>query len=114
MALYLLNHRTIIHSKASNYFYSISDRIMKTHYIIIVVAAVIVSLLGTNSLVGYQSELIIPSDAVKKIVESGKIEENQRSEEQSATNNSIFSRTTILTLFIAVMGIVALRSKTDS
>lgn len=88
---------------------------MKIQRMITMVAFIILLIhLTAGGLVGFQSPGSAQNLDIEKIIPSEIIQNTLASGEQFEQNRSIFSTTTIISLIVAVMGIVAFRRNTYS
>ena len=79
------------------------------HILKILFIALLVLHIGASGLVGFQNEGTIKNDTLDKVIHAAEVQDGLDTDAQSLSNESVFSRATILTLVFAVMGIVAFR-----
>jgi hypothetical protein len=88
---------------------------MKARHFIGNIVIIILSLyLVAVGMAGYQSQMDTKNLIIEKAVPSKAIQHSVKSDDQFEPNRSIFSTTTMISLVVAVIGIVAFRRNTYS
>ena len=88
---------------------------MNIRYVIgIVVIIIITTHFVAAGLAGSQSQVAEQNHIIEKVISSDEIQNTLGSEDQFEQDKSIFSKTNILSLIVAVIGIVAFRRNTYS
>jgi len=83
---------------------------MKTSYWLgVLIVVVLMVHFSAGGLIGFQSKVPTKNLTIEKVISPQAIQNTLTPGEQFNQNKSIFSKTTIITLVVAVMGIVAFR-----
>ena len=88
---------------------------MKIRHLIGMVIIIVLTIhFAAGGLVGSQSKKSAQGIAIEKIAASGNLQDTIKASEQISPARSIYSKSTIISLIVAVMGIVAFRRNTYS
>lgn len=88
---------------------------MKIRYLIGIAVIIIVSVhLVAAGLAGSQSQVVSENTIIEKAIPSKAVQHSLKSPDQIKQDGSIFSKTTLISLVVAIIGIVAFRRNTYS
>ena len=88
---------------------------MKTRHFIGIVVIIILSMYFVAAgMAGSQSQVDTKNPIIEKAISSKAIQHSLKSDDQFEPDRSIFSKTTMISLIVAVIGIVAFRRNTYS